>query len=115
MKTIIEKAKEYAERIWKNNLYSSYSFNIESCKRDFIAGAKFQREYFIRWRNAEIELPPQNTLILIKTNVGICTGYFWGGREFGVCRPWHTRGISNLQEHEEDFYTCNVISWRPIN
>ena len=115
MKIIIEKAKEYAERIWKNNINSSCSVDVESCKRDFIAGAKFQREYFTNWRNPEIEIPPKNTLILIKTNEGICTGYFWGGREFGVCMPWHTRGLSNLQKHERGFRTCNVISWRPIN
>lgn len=115
MKTIEQAAKEYAEKILSNYINSSCSVDIESCKRDFIAGAKFQLEYFTHWRNPEIEIPPKNILILIKTNEGICTGYFWGGREFGLCNPWYTRGLSNLKKDEKDFYTCNVISWRPIN
>ena len=115
MKTIEQAAKEYAEKILSNYINSSCSIDIESCKRDFIAGAKFRLEYFTNWRNPEIEIPPKNTLILLKTNEGICTGYFWGGREFGVCMPWHTRGLSNQQEYERGFRTCNVISWRPIN
>lgn len=116
MKTIKDRAKAYAKKIWAGGK-RDWATAQKMSEHDFIAGAKSEREELLRWHDPHNELPEQNKLVLLKTDEGIYTGSWWGGIEFGVYGNGFSRGLirDKIKESEDDGYTCRIISWRHIH
>lgn len=81
MKTIQERADEYASRAWSalneefNEDHTIFE-NIVSAA--FVAGAKSEREELLRWHDSKVELP--------ETDVEVLVMVYDGGHTYDVMR-----------------------------
>lgn len=99
MKSIEERAKAYAKKIWSGR-QRDWATAQKMSEQDFIAGAKSEREELLRWRDPEKELPAEGEYVLIKLITGKC--------EVGVY-------IENLNWRGADGIVDDyIIGWRPI-
>lgn len=99
MKSIEERAKAYAKKIWSGG-QRDWATAQKMSEQDFIAGAKSEREELLRWRDPEKELPAEGEYVLIKLITGKC--------EVGVY-------IENLNWRGADGIVDDyIIGWRPI-
>jgi 5,10-methenyltetrahydromethanopterin hydrogenase len=103
MKTIKEKAEEYALEVTKKHHSDIHSlrakFEFVTIKNDFILGAKFVQ----RWIPVEEELPKTGQLVLIKNKEGdISTARY--------CENLKSKFAIDFDEISDK----NVTHWRPI-
>ena len=106
MKTIKERAKAYARKIWANG-ERDYAPLKKMTEQDFVAGAQSERKELLCWRNPQEELPELLTPVLGKQSDAKKTYYKV------VC----------LREYDDDdgyYWTDNgcrslyIDGWRPI-
>lgn len=63
MKTIKERAKAYARKIWANGK-RDYAPLKKMAEQDFSAGAQSEREELLRWHDPKEELPEEGAVVL---------------------------------------------------
>lgn len=109
MKTIEERAKEYAQAIY------GYAPAIEIA---FIRGARSEHELLTRWHDPKEELPDSNKTVLVKVideldNESICLGTREGD-EYTIDDAGEFRvGVCFDNESMPDM-NVKVIGWREI-
>lgn len=102
MKTIEEAAKEYQTKIYEDVFEEgSLSEQKLQCINDFKAGIAFAEE----WISVEDELPENDNIILVKTNLGCVATAYLHGKKSGF--------IVYGDEAYKEF--GNITHWRPIN
>lgn len=107
MKTIEERAKE----AWFDYEYREGEL-YNTCFTDgFLAGAKSEREELLRWRDPREELPEKFQTVLVKTDVDINIGFYYGHGEFSVGDMGN--GLVDRKDEYKDSYL--ILGWRPIN
>lgn len=108
MKTIEERAEEACVACSYGELDHDL---LESCFVDgFFAGAKSEREELLRWRDPKEELPEERRAVLVKTDVDINIGFYFGHGEFSVGDIG--TGLVDRKDEDEDSYL--ILGWRPI-
>lgn len=108
MKTIQERAADYAGKAWSNiEDFNEDHVTFENIATDaFVAGAQSERKELLRWRDPKKELPEEGVDVLIKTTM--CRKYcvaFYKGNNYQNYR-WH----ENNGAIDDDM----VVGWRPI-
>ena len=100
MKTIEEAAKEYAEKL-------NYSMEAKHnmCPMDFEISFKKGIAFAEEWISVEDELPENDNIILVKTNLGCVATAYLHGKKSGF--------IVYGDEAYKEF--GNITHWRPIN
>ena len=100
MKTIEEAAKEYAEKL-------NYSMEAKHnmCPMDFEISFKKGIAFAEKWISVEDELPENDNIILVKTNLGCVATAYLHGKKSGF--------IVYGDEAYKEF--GNITHWRPIN
>lgn len=108
MKTIQERAADYAGKAWSNiEDFNEDHVTFENIVTDaFVAGAQSEREELLRWRDPNVELPKDGEEVLIKTTMckKYCVAFYKGNN----CKNyrWH----ENNGAIDDDM----VVGWRPI-
>lgn len=69
MKTIEERAKSYARKVWRGGSRDFVSHK-KATELDFIAGAQSEREELTRWYNPKDKLPEPLKDVLVKCSDG---------------------------------------------
>lgn len=110
MKTIKEKAKEYAHK-YRRDTQDLSGERADAAYAGFLAGAKSEREELLRWRDPKEELPEEFQTVLVKTDVDINIGFYYGHGEFSVGDMGN--GLVDRKDEYEDSYL--ILGWRPIN
>ena len=102
MKTIEEAAIDYQTKIYEDVFEeSSLSEQKLQCINDFKAGVAFAEE----WISVEDELPINQDIVFVKTDLGCVTIAYLHGKKSGFI------------VYGEDAYIefGNITHWRPIN
>lgn len=108
MKSIEERAKEACKEWAGGELDDDIQ---DGCFMDgFVVGAVSEREELLRWRDPKKELPEKHETVLVKTDVDINIGFYFGDGEFSVGDIG--TGLVNRKDNDEDSYL--IIGWRPI-
>ena len=67
MKTIEERAKQYARKVWRGGVRDFVSHK-KATELDFIAGAQSEQKELTRWRDPKKEQPEDGAIVLGKTS-----------------------------------------------
>ena len=112
MKSIKERAKSYARKVWRGGTRDFINHKTAT-ELDFIAGAQSEREELTRWRNPNEELPENNSCVLMKVSDGEHERIYLGARQDDV---WMCDGGYSFCQNAEEClgYDGVVIGWRPI-
>lgn len=120
MKTIQERAADYAGKAWSNiEDFNEDHVTFENIVTDaFVAGAQSEREELLRWRDPEVELPDSSKFDWVLLRVQYADGFI-GIPKIGELRSdglWHCTEYDDLKlgESFEAVYGCKVIGWRPL-
>lgn len=105
MKTIEERAKSYARKVWRGGV-RDFVNHKKATELDFIAGAHSEREELLRWRNPQEELPFDGMEVLCKVQHPHRTYDVLRHDKFGWWKEAPGGGWCSA------FW--EVIAWRPI-
>lgn len=104
MKTVEEKAQEYAMEFVKSKYSDIYSvdakFAFNAVKHDWLAG----HAEAMRWRDPEVDPPTNKDVVLVKTDNNCYATAYYHGKASGFI----TYGEDAYVEFGE------IIGWRPI-
>lgn len=103
MKTIEERAKQYARKVWRGGVRDFVSHK-KATELDFIAGAQSEQKELTRWRDPKEEQPEDGATVLGK--------YCDPQRPFDIVR--YINGQWYKAYHSWSGPSGEVIGWRPI-
>lgn len=110
MKTIEERAKEYAERMCE--IISNEDFN--HVREDFSNGAKSEHEELTRWNSPEEYLPAPRRVVLLKLQ----NPHYFNIEKYAIgCRTLSDEWDVSDDKIELSLYegTLKVVGWREIH
>lgn len=108
----IKAQREQAENkfIGCEKLYYDDEAELLSSRLSFRAGWSAAVEELLRWRDPKEELPEERRAVLVKTDVDINIGFYFGHGEFSVGDIG--TGLVDRKDEDEDSYL--ILGWRPI-
>lgn len=110
MKTIQERAADYAGKAWSNiEDFNEDHVTFENIATEaFVAGAQSEREELLRWRDPNVELPKDGEEVLVKADCPYCRYDVMKHDAFGW---WEKTSLAGGGWYKAE---VEITGWRPI-